>query len=130
MICPKCGSDDIRQLGIGFLHTRYHCNNIDCCVTWTEWQQAEIAALKARLSELEEHERQTHETLGSILGTDDSLERCARRIKDRLSKLDNGLKDIESRASRTKISPTGSGMGYFLIIKDCAAIAKAARSEK
>lgn len=41
-------------------------------------------AAEAKLAELAEHERQTHERLGAILGTDDSLEECAKRLKNQL----------------------------------------------
>lgn len=48
-------------------------------------QRAAITAENERLAgeveELREHERQTHERLGAILGTDDSLEECAKRLK-------------------------------------------------
>lgn len=44
-------------------------------------ESAELTALRERLAGVEEHERQTHERLGAILGTDDSLEECAKRLK-------------------------------------------------
>lgn len=39
------------------------------------------------LREALEHEQQTHERLGAILGTDDSLEQCAKRMKEHYDEL-------------------------------------------
>jgi hypothetical protein len=44
---------------------------------------ADFDAMQQRCDKLAEHERQTHERLGAILGTDDSLEECAKRLKQR-----------------------------------------------
>ena len=49
----------------------------DCSYS-KEKQRADAA--EQELADLQAHERQTHETLGNILGTDDSLEACARRV--------------------------------------------------
>ena len=43
--------------------------------------EAEVERLRARVVEMEEHERQTHERLSAVLGTDDSLEECALRLR-------------------------------------------------
>lgn len=51
---------------------------------------AEVQRLTTRLKEMEEHERHTHEQLGAILGTDDSLEQCALRLTEALR-----AKDVE-----------------------------------
>lgn len=48
--------------------------------------EEENAALRKRVEELEAHERQTHETLGAILGTDDALHVLAARLKERAEK--------------------------------------------
>lgn len=52
--------------------------------------EAEVQRLTTRLKEMEEHERHTHEQLGAILGTDDSLEQCALRLTEALR-----AKDVE-----------------------------------
>lgn len=44
---------------------------------------SELAAMRAKLAEAEAHEQETHRSLGAILGTDDSLEQCALRMKQR-----------------------------------------------
>ena len=62
---------------------------------------AEIERLRASLVEHEEHENQTHEVLGNILGTDDTLEnvakRAATRIKDLKADLEQSERVIEAR---------------------------------
>lgn len=52
----------------------------------------------ARIRELEEHEKQTHEILGSILGEGDSLEEVAKRAMRRVTNLEGWL--VEERAWR------------------------------
>ena len=42
----------------------------------------------AYIAELEHHEAETHETLGAILGSDDSLEQCAKRAIARIAELE------------------------------------------
>ena len=49
---------------------------------------AEIERLRASLVEHEEHENQTHEVLGNILGTDDTLENVAKRAAARIKELE------------------------------------------
>jgi TolA-binding protein len=48
----------------------------------------EIERLRASLVEHEEHENQTHEVLGNILGTDDTLENVAKRAAARIKELE------------------------------------------
>ena len=67
---------------------------------------AEIERLRASLVEHEEHENQTHEVLGNILGTDDTLENVAKRAAARIKELEDAL--AEERAK------------YNLSWKDCA----------
>jgi hypothetical protein len=50
--------------------------------------------LRAELAELLEHEKQTHERLGKILGTDDSLEECAKRLRAERDALRGLLDDV------------------------------------
>lgn len=50
-----------------------------------------------RIRELEEHEKQTHEILGSILGEDDSLEEVAKRAMRRVTNLEGWLVEEEAR---------------------------------
>jgi|GEM_PF-1904986 len=57
---------------------------------------AEIERLRASLVEHEEHENQTHEVLGNILGTDDTLENVAKRAAARIKELEDAL--VEERA--------------------------------
>lgn len=49
-----------------------------------EGVQRQLAEQDQLIKELEEHEHKTHERLGKILGTDDSLEECARRLRGEL----------------------------------------------
>ena len=50
----------------------------------SDWHESEAKAecldLRLRVGELERHEEQTHERLGALLGTDDSLEECAKQL--------------------------------------------------
>jgi chromosome segregation ATPase len=45
----------------------------------------ELEPIKRQLEAAYAHERQTHEQLGAILGTDDSLEECAKRMQAKLA---------------------------------------------
>lgn len=56
-----------------------------CNVPWSD--HLGVQGTCAKLLELQEHERQTHERLGAILGTDDSLEECAKRLKAEVERL-------------------------------------------
>jgi hypothetical protein len=49
------------------------------------------ASLRQRLAEAEEHERQTHEQLGAILGTEDALHVLAARLKQRAERAEKAL---------------------------------------
>lgn len=51
-----------------------------CCESVAALRE-ENARLTRERDDLQEHERQTHERLGAILGTDDSLEECAKRMR-------------------------------------------------
>ena len=55
----------------------------------------EIERLRASLVEHEEHENQTHEVLGNILGTDDTLENVAKRAAARIKELEADLEQSE-----------------------------------
>ena len=51
MNCPKCESEDFMSTGEEGIESHYCWL---CHIHWTEWQQAEISTLKARLSEAED----------------------------------------------------------------------------
>jgi hypothetical protein len=53
-------------------------------------------ALLQQLAEAEEHERQTHEQLGAILGTGDALHVLAARLKQRAERLETALREAAS----------------------------------
>lgn len=67
---------------------------MDTCAKWLREADETIRGLKddlaaerERADALQAHEDQTHAVLGAILGTDDSLEQCAKRLladRDRL----------------------------------------------
>ncbi len=59
---------------------------------------AEIERLRASLVEHEEHENQTHEVLGNILGTDDTLENVAKRAAARIKELEAELAEMHDNA--------------------------------
>lgn len=54
-------------------------------------QAASLAATEERVREHEAHENQTHEVLGKILGTDDTLENVARRAVNRIAELERQI---------------------------------------
>lgn len=54
-------------------------------------QATSLAATEERVREHEAHENQTHEVLGKILGTDDTLENVAQRAVDRISELESQI---------------------------------------
>ena len=70
----------------------------DCAEVGDVWAEmvAEIERLRAALVEHEEHENQTHEVLGNILGTDDTLENVAKRAAARIAELEKWLKKERS----------------------------------
>jgi hypothetical protein len=77
-----------RQFEIGSLfHDRPLCDAIDAVL-------AELQTLRERLAEAEEHERQTHEQLGAILGTGDALHVLAARLEQRAERLETALRVI------------------------------------
>jgi len=59
---------------------------------------AEIKQLRTKLAEFEQHERQTHETLGAILGTDTSLEAGAKRLFEQKALLLSACKIVAEMA--------------------------------
>ncbi len=52
------------------------------CTCPREEERPTRAFLVAQLAEFQEHEEQTHRQLGAILGTDDSLERLAKQLRE------------------------------------------------
>lgn len=58
-------------------------------------QAASLAATEERVREHEAHENQTHEVLGKILGTDDTLKNVAQRAVDRIAELEQDLEQEE-----------------------------------
>lgn len=60
------------------------------------------ASLTEELREAREHERQTHETLGAILGIDDTLENKALSLTEGNEKLRTALRAAEERARESE----------------------------
>ena len=60
-------------------------------LTHIDQQATSLAATEERVREHEAHENQTHEVLGGILGTDDTLENVARRAVDRITELESQI---------------------------------------
>ncbi|MEN6426078.1 MAG: hypothetical protein ABFE13_11985 [Phycisphaerales bacterium] len=76
-----------------------------------EHKRAETA--EARVKELEEHEEQTHADLGVVLGTDDTLYECARRMRDRAETAESALAASEqarreAEAERDRLQRCGT----------------------
>lgn len=68
------------------------------CDEWRKQAGVQLTAatvMAKRCAELEAHEKQTHETLGAILGTDTSLEDAARRMQARCAKLAEALASVQ-----------------------------------
>jgi chromosome segregation ATPase len=63
-----------------------------------------IDQLQAALAEAQEHERQTHERLGAILGTDTSLEDGARRLRVQLAEARALLRECRDHLHRDSVS--------------------------
>lgn len=61
----------------------------DCISCRSEAYREGQEAQAKRIAEYHEHERQTHEILGAILGTDTSLEDAAKRAMKRIAELDS-----------------------------------------
>ncbi len=72
---------------------------------------AEIERLRASLVEHEEHENQTHEVLGNILGTDDTLENVAKRAAARIKELEDAL--VEELARGDYFDESQECEGYW-----------------
>lgn len=62
--------------------------------------------LRRERDELAEHERQTHERMGAILGTDDSMERCAERLRAKYDAALVVLRALELRTMSRNIGDT------------------------
>jgi len=73
-------------------------------------RKQENERLLASLVEHEEHENQTHEVLGSILGTDDTLENVAKRAMARIAELEKWLKEGRAGVIRTESYDHCEGM--------------------
>ena len=54
-------------------------------------REKELAAAEERIREHEAHENQTHEVLGKILGTDDTLKNVAERAVSRIAELESQI---------------------------------------
>lgn len=65
-------------------------------------RKQENEQLRASIVEHEEHENQTHEVLGNILGTDDTLENVAKRAAVQIKELNDALKSEKSWVSQYK----------------------------
>ena len=86
--------------------------------------EKDLEATEKRVREHEEHENQTHEILGKILGTDNTLENVARRAISKITELEKKnavleaqvttLKKIaeEEKASGLFNGPWDSGLSY------------------
>lgn len=77
----------IMQILAGAAKAGFAVKETDAVVAFDRGQSY-VTRLRARLAEVErerddfaEHEKQTHERLGAILGTTDSLEQCALRLR-------------------------------------------------
>lgn len=86
--------EDFRAL-VGRLGSTGHDKNLavilGAVLEHIDQQAASLAATEERVREHEAHENQTHEVLGKILGTDDTLENVARRAVNRIAELESQI---------------------------------------
>jgi len=74
----------------------------------------EADRLREGLAALKEHERQTHETLGTILGTDDSLEQKAKALKAERDRLRDWKESAMALEATWDIQAVGKALGVPL----------------
>lgn len=83
--CPYCGMGGVQRKCNGAARWLCGCmvyndtgvrslRTVSCC-------EREITALREEIRQLQEHEKQTHTELGAVLGVDDSLLECAKRMR-------------------------------------------------
>ena len=72
----------------------------------------EIERLRASLVEHEEHENQTHEVLGNILGTDDTLENVAKRAAARIKELEEA-KSRSWQITEDRVTAIDQGLRFL-----------------
>ena len=64
--------------------------------------EKDLEATEKRVREHEEHENQTHEILGKILGTDNTLENVARRAISKITELEKKNAVLEAQVTALK----------------------------
>ncbi|MFA5408011.1 MAG: hypothetical protein WC343_04490 [Bacilli bacterium] len=64
--------------------------------------EKDLEATEKRVREHEEHENQTHEILGKILGTDNTLENVARRAISKITELEKKNAVLEAQVTTLK----------------------------
>ena len=64
--------------------------------------EKDLDATEKRVREHEEHENQTHEILGKILGTDNTLENVARRAISKITELEKKNAVLEAQVTTLK----------------------------
>ena len=65
--------------------------------------ERDLAATEKRVQEHEVHENQTHEALGKILGTDDTLKNVAERAVSRIAELEKMNAELEARLGHEQV---------------------------
>ena len=70
---------------------------------------------------LQEHERQTHETLGAILGSDDTLERVAVRATATITKLREAISEWRTHLIAFTLAADPTELGWKESAGDIAA---------
>lgn len=108
---------EIERLRAENANQKQGISNLQTALVMRDHRIAEQAKL---LEEFEDHERQTHEILGAILGTDDSLEECAKRATKRIEELEAAL--ITDRTEKLAIA----FVGYEppMTMEDCERMAR------
>jgi len=91
---------------------------------------ADTDARIERITELQEHERQTHERLGAILGTDDSLEELARHAIERIAELEHIAAQTMEWAAGYPHSPIADELAVSMIYDLCARVGIGQSKEK
>jgi hypothetical protein len=71
--------------------------------------RSELEETRKYADELTEHEGRKHERLAAILGRDDSLEECAKRIR---AELEETKARLEAKEPKCPINPTANGFNY------------------
>lgn len=90
--------------------------NYRCCqkhmISWDDGTTCDICDLERQLAEFQNHEKQTHDDLSAILGTDTSLLEGAKRLHAENTRLRDGLRKLQFVPDENSCADAGTDHEY------------------